>query len=265
VRRAAIGRTVDSDRLLQFAKDGNKAIFDDVFPWLKEVFERGLKGNPLRGEEATTWDKELLHREQYDVVQPTYQRYAGADPNMAAELKDLASGADVLTISGVAIANALDFTGDILSAQDRYQHGLNVVVPFYKRFEATVDGSRQRRQQAKPDPSAGGMIKSSEQVRKEEEARRESQKRENEQREKEERARFQRFQTERMEQERRRIEDERRRDQERIRQESERGEREERKGKRSVSRSSDAVKKWKGMGESYWRANAPLPSVSARK
>jgi hypothetical protein len=45
VRRAAIGRTVDSDRLLQFAKDGNKAIFDDVFPRLKEVFEQSREHN----------------------------------------------------------------------------------------------------------------------------------------------------------------------------------------------------------------------------
>jgi hypothetical protein len=171
-RRAAIGRTVDSDRLLQLAKDGNKAIFDDVFPRLKEVFERGLKGDPLRGERATTWDKEVLHREQFDVVQPIYQKYAGSDPNMRGELKDLASGADVLTVSGVAIANALDFKGDILSAQDRYQHGLQVVIPFYRRFEAAIDGSRQRRQQAKPDPSAGGMIqfKSVEQQEKEKRA-----------------------------------------------------------------------------------------------
>lgn len=157
-RRAAIDRTVDSELLLSFAREGNRAIFDDVFPRLKEVFERGVIRQPLQGDEARIWDKETLRREQFEVVQPVYERYARGNRNMAAELMDLAAGSDILSVSGIAIGNALVFTGDILSPQDRYDHGLNVVVPTYKKFESTIDGSRQRRQQAAPDPTGGGMV-----------------------------------------------------------------------------------------------------------
>jgi hypothetical protein len=159
-RRTVMGRTVDSGRLLSFAGEGNKAIFDDVFPRLKDAFERGVLRRPLQGDEARAWDKETLRREQLDIVQPIYERYARLDRDMAAELKDLAAASDVLSTSGIAIGNALDFTGDILSGQDRYDHALNVVVPAYNRFESAIDGSRQRRQQAAPDPTAGGMVQS---------------------------------------------------------------------------------------------------------
>ena len=158
VRRAASGRFEDSTRLIAFGRDGNKAIFDDVFPRLKEVFERGLRGNRLTGAEADGWDRQTLRHEQFDVVQPIYQRHAGADAAMAGELAAMASGDDILGIGGVAIGWRLDFTGNIMLPQDRFNHGMNVVVPFYRRFKQVIDQARTRRQASRPDPSAGGMV-----------------------------------------------------------------------------------------------------------
>ena len=159
-RRTTIGRAVDSKKLLEFARAGNKAIFDDVFPKLQVVFQRGMLNNPLGGEEAKNWDRTTLHHEQFDVVQPIYEQYAGKDEQMAAELRDLASGSDILGFSGMAIGNSLDFRGNILSPQDRFNHGIGTVVSTYSRFEKTIDASRDRRQQARPDPTAGGAVQS---------------------------------------------------------------------------------------------------------
>jgi hypothetical protein len=159
LRRAATGRFQDSTRLIEFGRAGNKAIFDDAFARLKELFERGLRGQKLTGAEALAWDQMMVRREQFDVVHPVYQRFCANDPGLAQEIADLAAGSDLFGAGGVAIGNALDFKGDIMKAQDRYNHGVNVVVPFYKRFKAVIDQSRRRRQAARPDPSAGGMVR----------------------------------------------------------------------------------------------------------
>ncbi|MCB1771404.1 MAG: hypothetical protein KDJ31_17150 [Candidatus Competibacteraceae bacterium] len=146
------------DAMKPFAKEGNKAIFEDVFPRLADVFERGLKGKPLKGKEAENWDNETLRHEQFDVVQPIYQKHIRLTPDLKEELLKMASGSGLYVFGGLAIGGALDFKGDILKAQDRFHHGSKVVTAFYQRFKAAIDASRKRRQQAKPDPSAGGRI-----------------------------------------------------------------------------------------------------------
>ncbi len=158
LRRAVSLRFETSEALIAFGERGNKMIFDDVFPKLGDLYRQGLAGNPLKGEAAASWDRATLHHEQFDVVQPIYVQAVHANPELRDELEDMAAGHDVFWLGGVAIGSRLDFTGDILSAQDRYNHGMNVVVPFYKQFKAALDSGRRRSQVAKPDPAAGGMV-----------------------------------------------------------------------------------------------------------
>lgn len=147
-----------SNRMIEFAKAGNKAIFDDVFPKLSEVYQRGLNGRPLRGEEARNWDIETLRHEQFDVVDPIYKEFTRADPELIEEMTALAKGEGVFAMGGVAIAGALDFTGDILKPTDRFRHGDVVVTRFYQRFKAAISAARTRRQSVRPDPTARGRI-----------------------------------------------------------------------------------------------------------
>lgn len=140
------------------AEEGNKAIFDDVFPRLAEVFQQGLKGKPLTGKEAAKWDEDTLRHEQFVVVQPIYERHIRQTPGLKDDLAALAGGKGIYAIGGIAIGNALDFKGDIVKPHDRFTHGSVVVTAFYKQFKAAIASSRKRRQRATPDPSAGGRI-----------------------------------------------------------------------------------------------------------
>ncbi|HUB16704.1 MAG TPA: hypothetical protein VMB34_32520 [Acetobacteraceae bacterium] len=142
-----------------FAEEGNKAIFDDVFPQLAKVYQDGLKKNPLKSDVAKKWDRETLHHEQFETVQPIYDRYIRANPALKNELADMAGGKGAYAVGGIAINFALDFNGDILNPMDRFNYGLVVVTGFYKQFKNAIDSSRAATQAVKPDPTAGGRIK----------------------------------------------------------------------------------------------------------
>lgn len=140
------------------AMEGNKAIFDDVFPRLAALFEDGLKGKKLTGKEARKWDWETLRREQFVVMPPIYEKYVGQTPSLSGDLADLASGRGIYAAGGLAIGNALDFKGDILDPRDRFYHGAMVVKDCYNKFKQSIDSSRKRRQRAQADPTVGGRI-----------------------------------------------------------------------------------------------------------
>jgi hypothetical protein len=153
------GLALINQTVRQFANQGNKAIFDDVFPRLADVFMRGLRNNALRGVEARNWDRETLRREQSIVVQPLYELYGRLDPGVTRELAAMAEGKGIYAFGGVAIGFALDFAGNIMNPMDRFNHGMNRVVLFYQRFKAAIDQSRRRRQVARPDPTARGRVR----------------------------------------------------------------------------------------------------------
>jgi len=159
IRRLATGKFEDSTKLIAFAREVNKAIFDNVFPKLADVFDRGLRGIPIKGDEAKGWDRQTIIAEQFEVAHPIYMRTAKVDPAIITELAAMAAGADIFAGGGIAIGGALDFKGNIFDPQARLDHGLNVVAPFYRRFKAAIDTSRKKRQTTKPDPSAGGMVR----------------------------------------------------------------------------------------------------------
>lgn len=56
-----------NEELSKFAKEGNEAIFVDVFPKLRDLY----LGPALKGLDALGWDKITLAEEQY-LVQPIY-------------------------------------------------------------------------------------------------------------------------------------------------------------------------------------------------
>jgi hypothetical protein len=148
-----------NDRVIAFAHAGNKKIFDDVIPRLKDVYMRGLRGNPITGGEAKQWDRDTLHHEQFDVVQPLYEIYARTDVTVRTQLQNMASGSGIYAMGGVAIGFRLDFVGDIMLPQDRYDHGMNKVLGFYQQFKLAIDSARRREEQFPPDPNAGGLIR----------------------------------------------------------------------------------------------------------
>ena len=113
--------------LYNFANEGNKAIFDDVFPKLRE----NMNGSPKVGLTAVNWDRRILYNEQYNVVEPIYQKWIGHNANLKPILQNMASGSFPASVLQMPIK----FSGDITNPLHRYQHGLNVVVPFAKKMK----------------------------------------------------------------------------------------------------------------------------------
>ncbi len=106
--------------VVDFANAGNKAIFNDVFDNLRELHN----GPVLKGGAAAQWDRQTLYNEQFNVVQPLYE---GQSRSTIATLQNLASGNGFY---GLGITSSLRFSGNIMSAKDRYNHGMNKVTPY---------------------------------------------------------------------------------------------------------------------------------------
>jgi hypothetical protein len=110
--------------LNKFANAGNKAIFDDVFANLRD----NMNGPPKKGADARKWDETTLRREQFDIVQPIYETWVKKNPKLKNILQDMASQKSIFGLMG--FPRELKFEGNIMSAQDRYNHGMNKAVPY---------------------------------------------------------------------------------------------------------------------------------------
>lgn len=112
--------------LYDFVNEGNKAIFEDVFKRLGE----NLKGPPRKDLCASEWDKETLRHEQFDIVQPIYDKWVKVNSNLKNILQDMASQKGVFG-GWFGPPKALKFEGDIMNPYDRYHHGMSKVIPYF--------------------------------------------------------------------------------------------------------------------------------------
>ena len=122
-----------ADKIVQFGNAGNKAIFNDVFPELRALYNEGLKGHIYKGEEAHNWDVQRLTREQRDIVDPIYKLQS---PRVIEVLTDMAEGGGRFF---PAYDPSLSFHGnDIGDWKQRFDHGMNVVVPALDNWRKEV-------------------------------------------------------------------------------------------------------------------------------
>ena len=115
-----------SNEVIQFANDGNKAIFDDVYDNLRDLYN----GDILKGKAAQDWDIKTLTHEQRDVVDPIYRKQS---PATLKTLEKMAKQQGIYSLTRPFTSpSELKFEGNINSWQDRYNHGMNKAAPFYK-------------------------------------------------------------------------------------------------------------------------------------
>ena len=114
-----------SQEIIDFGNAGNKAIFDDVFPHLRALYNRD---QPLKGDAAKAWDQETLRREQFDVIEPLYAQQSEET------LDTLQSMAEGEGFYGFGTAPELKMKGDVRNPQDRYDHGMAMVAPFKEKY-----------------------------------------------------------------------------------------------------------------------------------
>jgi RHS repeat-associated protein len=116
-----LGSLFVSDEVAKFAQDGNKAIFNDVFPKLRAL----LNGSVLTGAKALQWDKRTLYAEQFKTVEPIYRMQS---KETLTTLQKMATQTGQYSIMN---PDELKFTGDVTNPNHRYNHGMNVAVPFW--------------------------------------------------------------------------------------------------------------------------------------
>lgn len=91
----------------------------------------------MRGDAAKLWDASILYKEQFIIVQPIYQKQNAAT---IMELSRMAKG-DGVYKTAYLFQEELRFQGDILNPQDRYNHGMNRVVPYYNKWKFSSPAS----------------------------------------------------------------------------------------------------------------------------
>jgi RHS repeat-associated protein len=125
---SVIGWWVGAD-VVKFGNAGNKAIFDDVFDDLTALYN----GPALKGQAALNWDNATLYNEQFNVVQPIYERQSAAT---ISTLTKMAKGHGWFqgswTPYNIGVTGALRFEGNIMNPQDRFNHGAGKVTDFFK-------------------------------------------------------------------------------------------------------------------------------------
>ena len=110
----------------QFAEDGNKAIFDNVFGRLRDL----NNGSVLKGSSANAWDTETLTIEQRDIVGPIYARQRPAVLN---ELSKMAKGQGMYNL-GVPKDLRFNPKGNVRDWKQRFNHGMNVSLPYWNKY-----------------------------------------------------------------------------------------------------------------------------------
>lgn len=122
------------DDIVSFANAGNKAIFNDVFDNLRDLYN----GPVMKGAAAEAWDVATLRNEQFNVVQPLYEQQSTSTISVLAKM------AKGQSIYGPGVTGALRFEGNLLKAQDRYNHGAGKVTNFYKLQQSYKKAGWQR-------------------------------------------------------------------------------------------------------------------------
>lgn len=101
-----------------FAKVGNRMIFEDVFPKLQALYS----GSPLKGDAALNWDKLALSQEQ-NLIQPLYQN-SPAFGLLSASSKQLLAGSSVLAYMKSIDIAPFPKNGNLMDVNQRWQYGM---------------------------------------------------------------------------------------------------------------------------------------------
>ena len=116
-----------SSEIKQFAQDGNKEIFDNVFPRLKGL----SNGGPLTGQAAKNWDAATLTIEQRDIVDPVYKRQSEKTLNT---LSQMAKGESYFGL-GVPVSLRFNAKGNVRDWHQRFNHGMQKSVPAWENYK----------------------------------------------------------------------------------------------------------------------------------
>lgn len=110
--------------LLEFAQQGNQAVFNDVYSGLYNVY---LLDSLITGEAAANLDNSYSYREQCVIIDKLYEQQ---DKKVVKKLSKMAKGKGIFRF---VVPKSIRFQGDIANCEDRYRHGKDILPLYYQR------------------------------------------------------------------------------------------------------------------------------------
>jgi hypothetical protein len=115
---------------VKFANKGSKQVFEFAYPLLKEVY---FSTEIIKGKEADNWDQEYGKIEQCIILDPLYKELS---QNALRKLDRMACGKGLYRLG---VPKELKYTGSIVDCQTRFEHGINVMIPFYEAHNESIN------------------------------------------------------------------------------------------------------------------------------
>ena len=116
---------------MKFANDGSRLVFEFAFPLLKEVY---YSKEIIKGKEADNWDLEYGQIEQCNILDPLYKKLS---PDALHKLDRMACGKGLYRLG---VPKELKYSGSIEDCQTRFEHGINIMIPFYLAHQENKNG-----------------------------------------------------------------------------------------------------------------------------
>jgi hypothetical protein len=120
---------VRNKEVVQFANEGSKKVFEFAYPLLKEVY---FSKEIVRGKDAEDWDLEYGMIEQCTILDPLYKKLS---PKALCKLGKMASGKGLYRLG---VPKQLKYAGSINDCQARFEHGINIMIPFYRAHKENI-------------------------------------------------------------------------------------------------------------------------------
>lgn len=122
---------VRNKEVVRFANDGSRLVFEFAFPLLKEVY---YSKEIIKGKEADNWDLEYGQIEQCNILDPLYKKLS---PDALHKLDRMACGKGLYRLG---VPKELKYSGSIEDCQTRFEHGINIMIPFYLAHQENKNG-----------------------------------------------------------------------------------------------------------------------------
>ncbi|MCF6223703.1 MAG: hypothetical protein L3J34_08245 [Flavobacteriaceae bacterium] len=113
---------VRNNEVVLFLNNGSNKVFDFAFPHLKEVY---YSKKIIKGLEAEKWDRKYGLEEQCQVLNPLYKKLSA---KAFKKLERMAKGKGPFSI---AVPKEIEYKGDLMDCNLRYEHGINKLLPYY--------------------------------------------------------------------------------------------------------------------------------------
>jgi hypothetical protein len=114
---------VRNKEVVKFANEGSRQVLEFAYPHLKEVY---FSTKIITGKEAENWDFEYGKIEQCEILDPLYKELSQC---ALRKLNRMACGKGLYRFG---VPKELKYTGNIEDCQARFEHGINIMIPFYQ-------------------------------------------------------------------------------------------------------------------------------------